>query len=129
MAAVPSADTSGGAAAAAAPARVTAAIRSRAARTAPTSAGFSAAPSVRVTTRISGARSPPGNWRARAATFAESDAAGTDNGAWPAAALPPMSTMKAIPSATTANPGSQERRPVTAAATASHIVNRGISLT
>ena len=129
MAAWASADTTAGCGLAAPNGATTACIRSRAALAAFTSAEFSAVPSTRLTTKITGTRSPPGNWRDRASALAESEAVGTDKGAWPAAAFGPINNMKTIPSSAAPNPSCQERRPVTAAANPSHITMTSISVT
>lgn len=79
----------------AAPGCAAAWARLRAARAALRSAGLSTAPSARLTTTISGVRSPPGDCPASAATRADGECCGSDCGAWPAAAFGPTRVITA----------------------------------
>jgi len=112
MAALPSADSRAGCGFGAPKGATTACIRSPAAAAAFRSAEFSAAPSTRLTTTISGTRSPPGNWRDRASALAESERRAPRAAASPAAAFPPIKTMKPIPNKTMTNASCHERRPL-----------------
>lgn len=112
----------------AAPGCAAAWARSRAARAAPRSAGPSTAPSARLTTTISGVRSPPGNCPASAVIRADGECCGSDCGAWPAAAFGPTRAITPTPASTATAASSQERGPVTAAATRSHTTKSSLNI-
>ena len=103
---------------------VTAAARARACSAAARSSGERGCPSARVTSRITGAESPPGNALSNSVTRADSAAAGTTTGACSAEPVSVTSPSIAPPAIVRTSAKIQDSRPETRSPMRAHIGRR-----
>ncbi len=102
------------------PGPATETMRPRAASAAARSPEDRTPPSERVTTRITGAWSPPGKSLSSAAALADSALGGSDTGDLSAEPLSPSAPISPPPISTTSSASTQEKRPVSSPPMRSH---------